>query len=238
MSVYPPASSSRDPSDERPRTRPADHRAARRPANPTSRTTPPNRPHQSALDWARQRLARRTPRRLSGAEQRVARLLGGLGGSWQVVEWPRVDGAPGHAAFLAVGPGGVYAISVVDHGRQRVMLAGDVIQIQGRRPPYVARARREARAASDALTAAVGTTVPVEPVLTFVGTGPISAHGLPTGCLVAVYRELDRLLLAAGNRISPATARKLAEVANHPATWGARWGSDGRTAGDNGTSHR
>lgn len=237
MSVYPPASSSRDPSDERPRTRPAADRPARRPTGPARSTTPPNRPHQSALDWARQRFARPTRRR-SGAEQRVARQLEQLGTSWRVVEWPPVGAGSGEAAFLVVGPGGLYSVSIVDHGRQRVMLAGDVVQIQGRRPPHIARARREARAASEALTAAVGTPVPVEAVLTFVGTGPISAHGLPTGCLVVVYRELDRLLLAAGHRISPATARKLADIASHPATWGMRWRAGIRTAGDNGTSHR
>jgi hypothetical protein len=134
----------------------------------------------------------------------------------------------------------VYAVTVVEHGRQRVLLAGDVVQIQGKRPPYVARARREAKTASDALTAAVGTAVPVVPVLTFVGSGALSAHGLPTGCLVVSHRELDRLLLAAGNKISSATAQKLAEVASHPATWADRyrWYPDSQTASDKGTARR
>jgi hypothetical protein len=83
--------------------------------------------------------------------------------------------------------------------------------------------------------------VPVTPVLTFVGSGQISVYGLPKDCLVATHRELDRLLVAGGQRISPATAEKLSQVARHPATWhnapyrsaaDYRWYEDGRTAAD------
>jgi hypothetical protein len=180
---------------------------------------------------------------MSAAGQRAEHRLAQLGPSWQVVEWDHTGlGGPDQeqAGFLAIGPGGVYAVTVVDHGRQRVMLAGDVIQIQGRRPPYVARAKKTAKRASAALTAAVGTRVPVVPVLAFVGTGAISAQGLPTGCLVVPHRELDRLLLAAGNKISASTAQKLANVASHPATWADqyRWYPDNQTASDKRSARR
>ena len=116
----------------------------------------------------------------------------------------------------------MYAVTVADHGRARVLVAGDVVQINGKRPPYVAEARRDAKRAGKALSAAVGLTVPVTPVLTFVGSGVISVHGLPKDCLVATHRELDRLLDRRGRRISPATASKLSAVAQHPATWAQR----------------
>ncbi|MPZ27395.1 MAG: hypothetical protein GEV12_13530 [Micromonosporaceae bacterium] len=195
------------------------------------------------MDWARQRLAGRDTRKLSAAGQRATHQLEHLGPAWQVVEWPVAVTAgrdQDNTGFLAIGPGGVYSVTVVDHGRQRVMVAGDVVQIHGRRPPYIAQARRSAKRVSDALSAVVGTKVPVVPVLTFVGSGAISAHGLPTGCLAVVHRELDRLLLAAGNKISADTARKLADVASHPATWGDRyrWYPDNQTASDNRTAQR
>ena len=107
--------------------------------------------------------------------------------------------------------------------------------------PYVAEARRDAKRASKALSNAVGLTIPVTPVLTFVGSGVISVYGLPKDCLVATHRELDRLLVAGGNRISAATAEKLSRVAQHPSTWlnapyrsaaDYRWYEDGRTAAD------
>lgn len=204
--------------------------------------TGPPAERSGPLDWARQRFGTRPTRRLSAAGQRAEHRLAQLGSSWRVVEWPLVPPAADqeHNGFLAIGPGGVYAVTVVEHGRQRVMVAGDVIQIQGRRPPYVARARRSAKKVSEALTAAVGVTVPVVPVLAFVGSGSLSAQGLPTGCLVVPHRDLDRLLLAAGNKISATTARKLADVASHPATWADqyRWYPDNQTASDKRSARR
>jgi hypothetical protein len=213
--------------------RPATHPRSRGPAAPP----------RSPLDWARQRLGGRGARRLTAAGQRAESQLQQLGLAWQVVDWPesvRSGLDRDQAGFLVIGPGGIYSVTVVEHGRQRVMLAGDVIQIHGRRPPYVARAKRAARKVSEALSAAVGAKVPVVPILTFVGTGAISAQGMPTGCLAVVHRELHRLLLAAGNKISADTARKLADVANHPATWAERyrWYPDNQTASDNRTAHR
>jgi hypothetical protein len=203
---------------------------------------PPSAPPRSPLDWARQRFGNRNNRRLSAAGQRAGHRLEQLGPAWRVVEWPSAEFVEDrdHAGFLAIGPGGVYSVTVVDQGRRRVMLAGDVVQIHGRRPPHISRARKAARKASNALTAAVGTKVPVVPVLTFVGSGPISAQGLPNGCLVVAHRELDRVLLAAGNKISPETARKLADVASHPATWADRyrWYPDNQTASDSRTAQR
>lgn len=235
MSVNSASNGSRDLSlGSAPGTRPASRPADREPTGPP----------RSPFDWARQRLAGRGTRRLSAAGQRATHQLAHLEPSWQVVELPAPAGTngrdPDDTGFLAIGPGGVYSVTVVDHGRQRVMVAGDVVQIHGRRPPYVAQARRTAKRVSEALSAAVGTKVPVVPVLTFVGSGAISAHGLPTGCLAVVHRELDRLLLAAGNKISAETARKLADVAGHPATWGDRyrWYPDNQTASDNRTAHR
>jgi len=207
----------------------------------------------SPMDWARRRRAERDARKVEAAGNRAVHRLGNLGPAWHIIDWPRTevtDVEPGRrerAGFLAIGPGGVYAVTVADHGRARVLIAGDVVQINGRRPPYVTEARREARRASRALSAAVGRPVPVVPVLTFVGSGTISAHGLPKDCLVASYRELDRLLVAGGTRISPTTAEKLTDVARHPGTWvnaayrsaaDYRWYGEGRSAADKRSSHR
>ncbi|MBL7261472.1 hypothetical protein [Actinoplanes lichenicola] len=210
---------------------------------------------QSPADWARRRRAEREARRLEAAGARALTRLDRLGPNWHIVDWPRTDAlgyyepdpADDRAGFLAIGPGGVYAVTVADHGRARVLIAGDVVQINGKRPQYIAEARREARRASKALSAAVGLGVPVTPVLTFVGSGVISVHGLPKEVLVATDKELDRLLIAGGARISPATAGKLSAVANHPATWANapyrpagdyRWHADGQTAADKRTARR
>src|SRR3954466_14336819 len=222
------------------------------PVHGTSRAAPPaaiEPPRQSPAEWARRRRADRDARRLEAAGARALTRLDRLGPNWHIVDWPRTDAqgfyepdlADDRAGFLAIGPGGVYAVTVADHGRARVLIAGDVVQINGKRPQYVAEPRREARRASKALSAAVGLSVPVTPVLTFVGSGVISVHGLPKEVLVATDKELDRLLIAGGARISPATAGKLTAVANNPSTWANapyrpageyRWYPAGQTAAD------
>jgi hypothetical protein len=207
------------------------------------------------MDWARKRRAEREARRIEAAGARAINQLDHLGPAWHVVEWPRTDAADGwldadagvaheRAGFLAIGPSGLFAVTIADHGRSRVMLAGDVVQINGKRPGYIAEARRDAKRAAKALSDAVGLSVPVTPVLTFVGSGVISVYGLPKNCLVATHRELDRLLIAGGRRISTATAEKLSTVARHPSTWldhgpnGYRWYAEGVTAGNKGVTRR
>ena len=194
------------------------------------------------LDWARRRRAEKEARRLSAAGQRAAARLDPFP-DWHVVEFPRPDWStldrqpslerPG---FLAIGPGGVFAVSVLDHGRTRVLLAGDVVQISGRRPPYIQEARRDAKRASAALSKAIGVKVPVVPIVTLVGSGPVTYYGLPKDCLVSTDREFDRVLAARGERITPTTALKLSAVARHPATWGNadtyRWYPNGTGAAD------
>ncbi|MFF5176325.1 hypothetical protein ACFY3U_27410 [Micromonospora sp. NPDC000089] len=207
------------------------------------------------LEWARRRRAERGARRLEAAGARALGQLDHLGPAWHVIEWPRTDaadllfdqGQDDRAGFLAIGPSGLFAVSIADHGRARVLVAGDVVQINGKRPPYVAEARRDAKRASKALSDAVGLPIPVTPVLTFVGSGVISVYGLPKDCLMATHRELDRLLVAGGNRISPATAEKLSRVAQQPQTWvngtyrpaaDYRWYDEGRTAADKPAARR
>jgi hypothetical protein len=220
------------------------------PAIDARRAAPPAviEPRPNPVEWARRRRAERDARRLEAAGARALTRLDRLGPAWHIVDWPRTD-SQGHehdptddrAGFLAIGPGGVYAVTVADHGRARVLIAGDVVQINGKRPAYVAEARRDAKRAGRAMSSAVGLSVPVTPVLAFVGSGVISVHGLPKDCLVATHKELDRLLIAGGARISSATANKLSAVAQQAATWANapyrpvgdyRWYPSGQTAAD------
>ncbi|MEV7228497.1 MULTISPECIES: hypothetical protein [Polymorphospora] len=244
---------------------PVQRAVPRQRALPTnSEKSPPSSPgglaavRPTALEWARRRRAERDARRVEAAGARALNRLDHLGPSWHVVDWPRTDspetqifdtGRAGddRAGFLAIGPSGLFAVTIADHGRSRVMVAGDVVQINGKRPTYVGQARRDAKRASKAMSAATGHTIPVTPVLTFVGSGVISVYGLPKDCLVATHRELDRLLVAGGSRISATTAEKLSAVARHPSTWlnapyrsaaDYRWYEDGRTAADKSAARR
>jgi hypothetical protein len=121
--------------------------------------------------------------------------------------------------FLAIGPGGVFAVTVKDHGRAKVSFAGDVVQIDGRRPKYVLEARENAALASTALSRIAGISVPVMPVLSFAGSGVITFYGMPKGIVVSAYQELGRVLNSRGQRLAAKTVKKLYALADHPATW-------------------
>ena len=199
------------------------------------------------VEWARRMRAEQQIRRMAAAEGRAAHRLGP---QWHVVERPLALPATGQAAerkaapplsgFLVIGPGGIFCISIAQHGRSRVLIAGDVVQIGGRRPPYVAQARRDARKAQKALSTAIGHDIKVFPVLAFVGGGSISVNGLPKDCVITSYRELDKVLNATGNRISSETAEKLSLVARSPQIWAATtgydWYPEGATPGDKPTT--
>lgn len=169
------------------------------------------------MEWARRRRGQRVVRRYSADVERVLQRLTRLGSEWEYVE-ASVMGLDSEQAFVAVGPGGIFAVTVYSQGRSRVMVSGDVVQINGRRPNLLASARRLGSRVSEALSRTAGVRVPVVPVLCFAGTGLLSLYGRPSGCLVMPYRELDNLMRAYGDRLSQVTVEKLASVARHPST--------------------
>ncbi|WP_290856021.1 hypothetical protein [Hamadaea sp.] len=202
---------------------------------------------EGPLDRVRRQREEKARIRQEAAGTRAANHLNQLGPAWQFVEWPHsvattsaeTASAPGRAAdthggFLAFGPGGVFSVTVVDIGSKRVLVAGDVVQIKGRRPAYIPAARKDAKRASKAISAATGHTIPVVPVLALMGRGVVTVYGLPKDCVITTYRELHRALLGGGERISVMTAQKLSDVARNPWTWinepanAYRWFTDGK----------
>jgi hypothetical protein len=172
----------------------------------------------SPIDWVRSKRAERESRRAEAAHDRLARRMTALGEDWHVLDLKQATGTD-RDSFLAVGPGGVFAVTVKDHGRSRVAFAGDVVQIDGRRPKYVEEARVNARVAAEALTRTAGVSIPVMPVLAFAGSGKISFYGVPKRCLVTSYQDLARVLNARGNRLAAETVDKVFALAMLPQTW-------------------
>jgi len=172
----------------------------------------------SPLEWIRSRRADRETRRAEIAHQRAAQRLEALGHNWRVLDLQATAGSD-RMSFLAVGPGGIFAVTVKDHGRSRVSFAGDVVQIDGRRPKYVQEARKNAKLAATALSRIAGVSVPVMPVLAFAGSGTISVYGMPKGVIISSYQELGRVLNSRGQRLAPGTVEKIYALAADPATW-------------------
>jgi hypothetical protein len=159
--------------------------------------------------WLSRRVVAMTKRRAMTGRQRVAHRVEILGPDWRIVDYH-----PDDPDFLAIGPGGIFQITVCDHGRSRVELAGDVVQVDGRRPPYVALARRDATRISQQMTRIAGRRIPVVPVVAFLGTGPIVYYGRPPeGCIVTSYGDVGRALRAHGHRVGATTIDRLVELA-------------------------
>jgi hypothetical protein len=192
---------------------PPDLRARRRAVDVDA----PESPRPTPLEWARRRRDQRVVRRYSADVERVLQRLARLGPEWEYIEAGTI-GLDSEQAFVAIGPGGVFAVTVYSQGRSRVMVSGDVVQINGRRPDLLGAAKRLATRVSDALSRTAGVRVPVVPVLCLAGAGLLSLYGRPRGCVVMPYRELDNLMRAYGDRLSPVTVDKLASVARHPST--------------------
>jgi hypothetical protein len=178
--------------------------------HPTGGHPIPQQPQpEPAGGWLTRRLAERARRKALSGRQRVVHRVEMLGQDWRIVDYHPED-----PDFLAIGPGGVFQVTVCDHGRSQVQLAGDVVQVAGQRPPYVALARRDAGRISEQMTRVAGRRIPVIPVVAFLGSGPIVYYGRPPeGCIVSTYHDLGRALRAHGNRVGKPTIDKLVEIA-------------------------
>lgn len=177
--------------------------------HPTPSHPPTGQTGQGSGSWLSRRRADRARRKAVSGRQRIVHRVEMLGPSWRIVDYH-----PDDPDFLAIGPGGVFQVTVADHGRSKVELAGEVVQVNGQRPPYVALARRDASRISQQMTLIAGKKIPVVPVVAFLGTGPIVYYGRPPeGCVVTSYRDVGKALNAHGNRLNQPTIDKLAILA-------------------------
>jgi hypothetical protein len=180
------------------------------PVDPGRDLAPGPRPARPSDGWLSRRRVARALRRIEAGRARVAQRVALLGPQWRIVDYHPED-----PDFLTIGPGGVFQVTVCDHGRATVELAGDVVQVAGQRPPYVALARRDAARISQQMSELAGRRIPVIPVVAFLGSGRVIYYGRPPeGCVVTTYRDIGRALDAHGRRISPATVDKLADLAS------------------------
>jgi hypothetical protein len=108
--------------------------------------------------WLSGRRAARALRRAEAGRRRVVHRVEMLGPQWHIVDYNLDD-----PDFLAIGPAGIFQVTVCDHGRARVQLGGDVVQVNGTRIPYVSLARRDAKRISQQLSQMVGRRIPVVP---------------------------------------------------------------------------
>lgn len=127
--------------------------------------------------------------------------------------WRTIEDGPGSPEFLAIGPGGLFLVAVVQQRRSwTVRVAGDVLYIDGRRR-NVSDTRKRAMTISRTLSRRAGVRVPVVPAVALSGSGAMRVYGWPSGLLVTSVRELSNDLNQYGERLRSTTIDKLYTLA-------------------------
>jgi hypothetical protein len=123
-------------------------------------------------------------------------------------DWQMVKIQPGAPDFLAIGPGGLFLVTVVYQGRNTARLTGDLLVIHGRRR-NIGYLRDRAQVVSATLSRRAGVEIPVDPVLALSGAGVLNVYGGPLGVTVTPRRQLPETLNGYGERLAPVTVDKL-----------------------------
>lgn len=120
---------------------------------------------------------------------------------------------------LLIGPGGVFSINTKNHPGKPVWVGDDAVKVDNGDPrPYARRSRSEAERVQRVLGHYCGFTVPVDPVLVFVGITDLKVEA--TQLRVRVYREREVSSLAPLTGVwTPAQVTRIHSVARHRRTW-------------------
>ncbi|MET9361308.1 nuclease-related domain-containing protein [Streptomyces sp. NPDC006632] len=120
---------------------------------------------------------------------------------------------------LLIGPGGVFSINTKHHHKRAVWVGDDSVKVDHGKPaPYARKSRAEAKRVARVLEHYCGFSVPVEPVLVFVGVTDLNV--VATQLSVRVYREREVAALAPLSGVL--TAERVEQVycvARHRQAW-------------------
>jgi hypothetical protein len=120
---------------------------------------------------------------------------------------------------LLIGPGGVFSINTKHHYKRAVWVGDDSVKVDHGKPaPYARRSRAEAKRVARVLERFCGFSVPVEPVLVFVGVTDLKVAA--TQLSVRVYREREVAALAPLSGVLTAErVEQVYSVARHRQAW-------------------
>ncbi|MFG3255018.1 nuclease-related domain-containing protein [Streptomyces sp. NPDC048172] len=155
---------------------------------------------------------------LAGQQEVGDALESMTGGGWRVLH---AIPLPSHSVIshLLIGPGGVFTLRTEHHRRAHVRVGHDSVRVGRRRhEPYVRLARREAQAASLALSRGCDVMVEAQPVLVFAAVSRITVT--PEAGSVRVMREGEVTRLGEGVAVwKPPEIEAVYAVARDRRTW-------------------
>ncbi len=140
---------------------------------------------------------------------------------WRVLHAIPVGTRGSDIDHLVIGPGGIFTLNAKHHPRASVWVAGDTVQVNGSRRPYVRNARHEAERAAGLLAAACGFAVHVEGAVAIVNADRFEVRKPPKGVQVLRHRDLARWVRRHGDIYSMELVQAVWEAARRSTTWQA-----------------
>lgn len=157
--------------------------------------------------------------RAAAGEVAVADALAQLGPEWLVLHAVPVGKDDTDVDHIAIGPPGVYTISVRHHPGRALWVGGGVLLIDGERMPYIRDCEFEAVRAAQLMSDAVGERVEATPCLVVVDPRSLTVARPPRRVAILTPRELRPWLKSLPALFGADRLSRFRAAASEAGTW-------------------
>ncbi|GAA3746569.1 hypothetical protein GCM10022239_22670 [Leifsonia bigeumensis] len=152
-------------------------------------------------------------------EVAVADALAQLGPEWLVLHAVPVGKDGSDVDHIAIGPPGVYTISVRHHPGRELWVGGGVLLVDGERMPHIRDCEFEAVRAAQLMSDAVGERVEATPCLVVVDPRSVTVARPPRRVAILTPRELRPWLKSLSALFGPDRLARFRAAASEDDTW-------------------
>lgn len=157
--------------------------------------------------------------RAAVGEVAVADALSQLGPEWLVLHAVPVGKDGADVDHIAIGPPGVYTISVRHHPGRELWVGGGVLLVDGERMPYIRDSEFEAVRTAQLMSDAVGERVEATPCLVVVDPRSVTVARPPRRVAILTPRELRPWLKSLAALFGSDQLARFRAVASEDDTW-------------------
>jgi hypothetical protein len=120
---------------------------------------------------------------------------------------------------VVIGPAGVFTVNTKFHADARITVGTHVVWVNGFKQPYLRNSLHEAAGAQRRLSAALGFSVTVDPVLAFLGAQSIAMRDAPPDVIIASGETVDRTLRGFSSVLDAGVREQIYAAARREGTW-------------------
>lgn len=149
------------------------------------------------------------------------RALGTRGEAWRVLHSVPVGRAT-DVDHVVIGPAGVFTLTTENHPGRNVVVREAAVVVDGEETPYARDSAHDAEQASILLEKALGSPVPVTPLVVILGASKLTIAARPAGVDVVRATRVDHYFRAQTPVYSVDEVREITRAALRPRTWNVR----------------